>query len=158
MKKELKVVILQTKIKKALDIVEASLRSNHIELITNLDEFEPIEYQLVMGELTQVLINIINNAKDALKDTNMDEKWVKLLLEKQRDKIVISIEDNGGGIQEDIAAKIFEPYFTTKHKSQGTGLGLYMSYKIVTESLHGKLYVKNASEGAKFYIELPIIL
>ena len=52
--------------------------------------------------------------------------------------------------------KIFDPYFTTKHQSQGTGLGLHMSYRIITESLGGKLYAKNTKNGAKFYIELPL--
>ena len=157
-KKELKMVVLQDQIKKGLDIIQASLRLNHIQMESNLDTLEPLEYQLVVGELTQVIINIVNNAKDVLKELDTEEKWIKLLLEKQSEKIVISIEDNGGGIKEEIAAKIFEPYFTTKHKSQGTGLGLYMSYKIVTESLKGKLYVKNSENGAKFFIELPIIL
>lgn len=52
--------------------------------------------------------------------------------------------------------KIFEPYFTTKHKSQGTGLGLHMSYKIITETFNGQLYVKNTKNGAQFFIEIPI--
>ena len=67
----------------------------------------------------------------------------------------ITVEDNGGGVPDDIVGNIFEPYFTTKHQSQGTGLGLYMSHKIATESLKGDLYVKNSSNGAKFYLTMP---
>ena len=70
--------------------------------------------------------------------------------------IIVTIEDNGGGIADAVMPKIFEPYFITKHKSQGTGLGLHMSYKIITESLGGKIYAKNTNNGAKFYIEIPL--
>ena len=77
---------------------------------------------------------------------------------EENNNAIITIEDNGGGIPEDIISKIYDPYFTTKHQSQGTGLGLHMSYKIITESMNGKLYVKNTDVGAKFYIELPLNL
>ena len=111
---------------------------------------------MVTGELEQVIINIINNSKDILLEKEVENPWVKLELIEEKDKVIITIEDNGGGIPESVLPKIFNPYFTTKHQSQGTGLGLHMSYKIITESLNGKLYVKNAKEGAKFFIELPL--
>jgi len=69
---------------------------------------------------------------------------------------MITIEDNAGGVPENIISKIFEPYFTTKHQTQGTGLGLHMSYKIITESFNGRFYVENTKNGAKFFIEIPI--
>ncbi|MEA3497606.1 MAG: HAMP domain-containing sensor histidine kinase, partial [Campylobacterota bacterium] len=72
------------------------------------------------------------------------------------DKVQITIEDNARGISEDIIDKVFDPYFTTKHQSQGTGIGLYMSSDIVSNTLKGKLYVKNTQKGAKFFIELPL--
>jgi signal transduction histidine kinase len=67
-----------------------------------------------------------------------------------------TLEDNGGEVPEDIMSKIFEPYFTTKHKSRGTGLGLSMSYKLATEALNGSLSVQNSQNGAIFTIKLPI--
>ncbi|MEA3353682.1 MAG: HAMP domain-containing sensor histidine kinase [Campylobacterota bacterium] len=156
-KKELKRSVLQDEIKKILKIIDASFTNEHIKIINNTSSIEPIELTMVSGELSQVLINILNNAKDAIQLSDIvEEHWIKLDLEKQNDHVIISIEDNAGGIPNDILPKIFEPYFTTKHKSQGTGLGLHMSYKIVVESLKGKLYVKNTKNGAKFYIELPI--
>lgn len=155
-KKVLKEVVLQERIEKALEIVDATLSNNHIKLINKLDEYEPINITMVTGELSQVIINIVNNAKDAIKENEIENPWVKIELEKSTDMVIISIEDNGGGIPKDILSKIFDPYFTTKHQSQGTGLGLHMSYKIVTESLKGKIYVKNTDFGAKFFIELPL--
>ena len=155
-KKEKKEVILQERINKALKVIEPSLTNNYIQLINNINEHEPIKINLVIGELSEVIINIINNSKDAIKENNIQNPWIKIDLEKNEDHIIISIEDNAKGIPEDILDKIFDPYFTTKHKSQGTGLGLHISYKIVTQSLHGELYAKNSENGAVFYIKLPI--
>jgi len=155
-KKEYKKVILQDRIKTALNIVKASLDINHINLIDNIDKIEPISINLVIGELSEVIINIINNAKDILIEKNIAEPWVKVNLKKEDNIACITIEDNGGGVPKEILNKIFEPYFTTKKDSQGTGLGLNMSYKIVKESLKGDLYIKNTNNGAKFFIELPL--
>ncbi|MEA3352293.1 MAG: ATP-binding protein [Campylobacterota bacterium] len=151
-------IVLQNRIDESIQIVEASLKNNYIELIKDIDYDAPIHSVLIAGELSQVLINIINNAKDAIKQRDIDEKWIKISLEKLNDKAVISIEDNGGGIPKDILAKIFDPYFTTKHQSQGTGLGLHMSYDIVTKHFNGNLYADNTKNGAIFYIEIPIVL
>ena len=154
-KKDTEYIILQDKIRNTVSIMDASLRNNYIELITHTPK-EPITVNLVSGELTQVMMNIINNAKDILKDLDKEEKWIKIVLTKEDKSALITIEDNGGGIPEDILPKIFNPYFTTKHESMGTGLGLYMSYEIVLKSLKGKLYAKNTKNGAKFFITLPI--
>ena len=156
-KKEKKEVVIQDRISRALSIVEATLKSNFITLRNNIDMDETIKITLVVGELTQVLINILNNAKDVLVEKDKECRYIELnLLHVVNEKVIITIEDNGGGIPDDILPKIFDPYFTTKHQSQGTGLGLHMSYKIITESLNGKLYAKNTEQGAKFFIELPL--
>ena len=154
--KEHKEVIFQERVDAALNIIDASLKSNHIELINNIDYSNPVKINLTVGELSQVMINIINNAKDILVEKNIENPWIKLGLKKEKDRVIITIEDNGGGIPEDIMPKIFDPYFTTKHQSQGTGLGLHMSYRIIVESLKGRLYAKNTQNGAKFFIELPL--
>ena len=155
-KKESKEVILQDRIKIVLDIVNTTLRNNHIELKDNIDYNNPVRVMLVIGELSQVIINIINNAKDILLEKNIKGPLIVIDLTKEENHVTITIEDNGGGIPDDAMTKIFKPYFTTKDQSQGTGLGLYMSYKIITESLKGKLYAKNTENGAKFFIELPL--
>jgi PAS domain S-box-containing protein len=154
--KNLKYESLQDEISQGIDITSASLKNCFIKLIDNVDYENKIFTYISTGELTQVIINIINNAKDILIEKSITEPWIKIDLLKEDGKVIISIEDNGGGVPEDILPKIFEPYFTTKHQSQGTGLGLHMSYRIVVESLNGKLWSKNTKNGAKFFIELPV--
>ncbi len=150
-------LILQDEIKTAFTIIKSSLTNHHVELKSDIDFNKKIIVKLISGELPQVIINIINNAKDILLEKEIDNAQIVIKLEEQKDKVIISIEDNAGGVPNSIIDKIFDPYFTTKHKSKGTGLGLHMSYKIIQESLHGKLYVKNTNTGAKFFIELPLI-
>jgi len=154
--KSKKVVVLQDRIDNALDLVSSNLSSHHISLIKDIDYSDPINLEMVPGELPQVIINIINNAKDILCEKKIEEPVVKVSLEHIDNQAIISIEDNGGGVPEDIMGKIFDPYFTTKHKSQGTGLGLHMSYNIVKDSLDGTLSVKNSKNGAIFTITIPI--
>ncbi|MCK5294319.1 MAG: HAMP domain-containing histidine kinase, partial [Arcobacteraceae bacterium] len=155
-KKEIKKVILQDRIDLTLNILEVSLSNNFIELKNNVDYKKPIEITMVIGELSQVLTNIINNAKDVLKQNKVDKPWIAISLVKKENIAIITIEDNGGGIPDDIMPRIFDPYFTTKHESQGTGLGLHMSYKIIVESLKGRLWAENTNNGAKFFIELSL--
>jgi signal transduction histidine kinase/ABC-type nitrate/sulfonate/bicarbonate transport system substrate-binding protein len=146
---------LQEHIDKTLNIVSSTLSNNNIKLLKEYSDCK-INIHSIPGEITQVILNIINNAKDVLLEKDIDDKWIKITAKKQDDKAVLIIEDNGGGIPNDIINKIFDPYFTTKHKSQGTGLGLHMSYKIITSSLDGKIYVKNSDNGAQFFIELTL--
>jgi signal transduction histidine kinase len=149
-------VILQERIDLSVSITEISLKDNHINLFRNYKDVEPIKVQIVIGELSQVIINIINNAKDALVEKNIKEPWIDITLSTNEKNVIIAIEDNAGGIPDNIMPKIFDQYFTTKDEAIGTGLGLHMSYKIITDSLDGKLYAKNTQNGAKFFIELPI--
>ncbi|RXJ89021.1 hypothetical protein CRV01_10400 [Arcobacter sp. CECT 8983] len=154
---------IETSLNKALDIVLASLKNNHIELnIIKADSDLIVDG--VINELNQVFINIFNNSKDILNENNIEEKVIEVRFLKEDDKIIITIQDNAGGINDDIIDKIFDPYFTTKHKSQGTGIGLYMSAKIIKEHFSGEILVKNENitfnektyVGAKFFIILPI--
>ncbi len=148
--------ILQDEIAQAVGISATILKDHNVNLVDNIDYENHTKVCMTTGELPQVIINILNNAKDVLKEKNIDNPIVQIDMEVIEDKAIITIEDNAGGVPEDIIHKIFEPYFTTKHQSQGTGLGLHMSYQIIHDSLKGNLYVKNTDIGAKFYIELPI--
>lgn len=146
---------VQEEIDLAYKIEKATLKNNYIELITEICE-TPLPLYAPEGELSQVLINILNNAKDILKEKDEEyEKWIKMSLFQDEQKYTITIEDNGGGIPPEILPKIFEPYFTTKHQSSGTGLGLHMSYKIITESLKGSIIADNTINGALFTIKIP---
>jgi len=147
---------LQNEIKMTMTLVKATYENNYISIDLDLYN-KPLNCFIPEGELTQVLMNILNNAKDILKENRIeDNRWVKIKLIHEENKGIITIEDSAGGIPEDVLPKIFEPYFTTKHQSQGTGLGLHMSYKIVTESLGGLIYARNSENGAIFSIEIPL--
>ncbi len=153
---------IESSFNRAVDIVSASLKNNYITL-----DKEKIDNQLfldgVTNELTQVFINILSNSKDVLNEKNIEKKFIQVSSYKENENIVITIHDNAGGVSEEIMDKIFDPYFTTKHKSQGTGIGLYMSSKIIHEHFDGEIIVKNEEIefqnknylGAKFYIILP---
>jgi len=144
-----------------LDIIGASAEHNNIKIIKNIDK--NIQIYSSENELNQCLINIFNNAKDAFREKNIDERLFFVDIYASEDKVFIELKDNAGGIPEDIIQNIFEPYFTTKHKSQGTGLGLYMTYQLINKSLKGsitatnKKYIYNNQtfKGAIFTIILP---
>jgi len=153
-KKTIKKISIQENLNTILKILEPTLKNNHIVLINKIDYETSMIVKMALGELSQVISNLVNNAKDILVEKNIKNPTIIIKCDKIVNTIKISIEDNAGGVPEDVISHIFEPYFTTKHQSQGTGLGLYMSHKIVTESLGGELYVNNTSSGAKFTIEL----
>ena len=106
------------------------------------------------NEFAQVIINIINNAIDALLENKVLTPSIQVEIDEFKEHIVISIEDNAGGIKDEIINRIFEPYFSTKGKN-GTGLGLYMSKMIIEEELQGTLEVQNSTQGACFSIKIP---
>ena len=153
---EEKNVIVQDRLNMVIDIMSTTLNDYSISLINNIDYSKPITKNLVIGELSQVVLNIMTNAKDVLLEKKIKNPWVKIDCFAQNQKIIISIEDNGGGINENIIEKIFDPYFTTKEKSEGTGIGLYMSKNIIKNHFKGELYIKNSSNGAQFFIEIPL--
>ncbi|RXK06473.1 ATP-binding protein [Halarcobacter bivalviorum] len=154
--KKLEEIILQDTLKTVIEITHASLKNNFIEVHEEIDYKNPIKIKTISKELSQVLINIFNNARDVIKERKTDNAWIRISLKKTDSIAYITIEDNAGGIPRETISKIFDPYFTTKHQSIGTGLGLHMSRKIVTESLKGKLYAQNSNHGAQFTIELPL--
>lgn len=142
-------------INSTIQILSGMLEYNQIKITT----IYPDEDFFITGnvnDLTTILSNIINNAQDVLLERNIENKQINLYLSKNKNNIYLSIEDNAGGIDDKIINKIFDMYFTTKHKSQGTGLGLYLTYIIVEKKFKGKISVNNTNLGSKFTIKLPI--
>ncbi len=150
-------------IKNTLSITNATYKDKDINLTCSYDTQELISKGMP-SELSQVFLNILNNAKDALCDNNIDKKYVHIRSEINNGFNIIHIQDNAGGIPEEIIDKVFDPYFTTKHQSQGTGIGLYMSKDIIEKHMNGFLSVKNMIatldgeyyNGACFKIAIPV--
>ena len=133
---------------KALLIIGNTLYKNEIKIVTDVDK--ELTIFGIKEELIQVLICIILNGIDALK--GKQNKTIMITSKNSDNQITLSIEDNGGGIKEEQFSQVFEPYFTTKNQSGGTGLGLYISKNIVQDSLNGNIRVENTTNGAKFSI------
>jgi len=150
---------LKENIESFLSLVESSIKNHEIKIILDLEE--NLTLNSYPNELTQCFMNLFNNSKDALKDIQT-KRYLSISTKRKDSKVVISFKDNAGGIEDDVIKKIFEPYFTTKHKSQGTGLGLSMTYKIIVEGMNGTIDVHNIQyitddkefKGAEFIIKL----
>ncbi|MDY0121823.1 MAG: HAMP domain-containing sensor histidine kinase [Sulfurimonas sp.] len=143
---------LQNLIEKSIYIVRGTLKSHNIEIQSEITK--SIQCYGYPSELQQVVVVILNNAKDMFLSRNIFRPKIQIDVEQKEQEIQINICDNGGGIDESIREKIFEPYFTTKHKSQGTGLGLYISKMIIEESMEGSLEVSVNKYGACFHIRI----
>jgi len=132
---------LENAIQKAVDLTKYQLAKEKISI--TVEQTEKISIYGYENELTHILLNIINNAKDALAQSSTADKSIRIYSKKTHTHAIISIIDNAGGIKDAIIGKIFEPYFTTKHKSVGTGIGLYMSKQIVEKHMGGRISCKN---------------
>ncbi len=149
-------------IHKTLKLLKAQFIAKEIEIIENIEDFSLLSIE---NEFIQVLINILNNARDILILKENQARLIFINTYKKENSLYVEILDNGGGVDKDIKDRIFEPYFTTKHKSQGTGIGLYMSLDIIKNHLNGTLFVRNEKfiynnieyTGAKFIIKIPLL-
>ena len=139
-------------IERSLKIIGKSLDVHKITLHThNASTSELCTYET---QVTQVVINILKNAQDALLEKKVEDGTIWLNAYDANGFFIIEIEDNAGGIPEAVLPKIFDPYFSTKAAKNGTGLGLYMSKTIIEEHCHGALSVENTPKGAKFTIKI----
>ena len=137
-------------VRDVLEIVEASLKNHNIEMEVNCNE--NLKTYSYPNELFQVLVNLVNNSKDAFIG---NEKSGKIIINcyEEDNNIFIDVIDEAGGIPFENPNKVFEPYFTTK--DTGTGIGLYMSKMIIDQDMNGLLSVENIENGVKFTIKLP---
>jgi PAS domain S-box-containing protein len=137
------------------DMMRDVLTNGAIEFETLMpdEELKTFGYR---HEFSQVILNLLNNAKDALLISHSKNPKVILSIKREGDMAVVSVEDNGGGIEPEALDKIFNPYFTTKDQGKGVGLGLYMSKMLVEQHMNGKVYIKNKDGGACFVVEIPL--
>ena len=150
-------------VEKTLFLINSQFKAKDITIIKNIDD---ISISILENEFIQVLINILNNSRDALLEVeDSEEKLIFIESRKEDEFIILDIYDNGNGIDETIINRVFEPYFSTKYKKQGTGIGLYMSQEIIIKLLNGNILVSNKSykynnkwyKGACFEIKLHIV-
>jgi C4-dicarboxylate-specific signal transduction histidine kinase len=139
-------------IDKTLAMLQASLDTNLIEVKRDLKP--GLKIYGFANEFTQVIINILNNAKDALIENKQERCTICIKSYEDSSHVYVTILDNAGGIDDAVIDNIFDPYFTTKDQGKGTGIGLYMSKAIIENNIHGKLYVKNEAQGALFTIAI----
>ncbi len=136
----------------AVELVCASFGNHSVHITIDIDE--DLNLYGAQNEYAQVLLNLITNAKEAILSRQQSGE-IKLKLTTEHGKALLSIEDNGGGIPDEILAHIFKPYYSTKEG--GTGIGLYMSKMILETSLNGCIEICNVDNGAKFTIITPVL-
>jgi signal transduction histidine kinase len=122
------------------------------EITFSFKESADIYFYGYANEFAQALLNIVSNAKDALIENNISNKQIEIELFEEKNKITLIISDNAGGIPKDIIQKIFNPYFSTKHENEGSGIGLYMSKMIIEKHMNGHVTASNTQNGATFTI------
>ncbi|MBF0568935.1 MAG: hybrid sensor histidine kinase/response regulator [Nitrospirae bacterium] len=137
------------------------LKSNAITIAINTPRTHRIYATGYRNELKQVILNLINNSRDAINSARKrgvikKNGYVTIDIEEAEDKVVINISDNGGGIDNDVIDKLFDAYVTTKGEG-GTGIGLYMSRAIIEGKMNGRITASNVEGGARFTIELPTV-
>jgi len=139
----------------ALELVRGLLDSKQIALEISMEAMYHVRG--VKKEFIQALLVILNNAKDILIERDPSSKQISISIYREGNSVLLDIVDNAGGIEAQYLDKIFDPYFTTKPHSQGTGHGLCMAKLIVQKSMHGELLASNEPQGAKFSISLEIV-
>lgn len=137
-------------IEKSLKVLNTSLKGINIDIYKKEIFINQIE-----SEFMQVIISILSNAIEIFNERNIEKKELNISIYDDKKNIFISIEDNAGGIDKNNLDKLFDPYFTTKHKTGGTGMGLYISKIIMMNSFNGDIKVENSSLGAKFVLNIP---
>ena len=159
-KKEATYFNLRDIFEKVSDLLEPQLHLKNIQIIKDIDDINIFGME---NEFLQVIINILNNSKDEFERKEFEKKYIFIDTQITKNEIIVTLKDNAGGIEEEIIDRVFEPYFTTKFKSKGTGIGLYMSKEIIEKHMNGSLSVKNEKYvykdksyiGATFLIIFP---
>jgi len=141
-------------IHRAIKLLSLSHKKNSIEIIVEIEE--NIELYSYQSELIQALLILMNNSMDAMSIHKIYKPKIIINSKRDNERILITIEDNAGGIPIDIIDKIYNPYFTTKHESKGTGLGLYILAMLIEKSMQGFVNIENINEGVISTLSIPI--
>jgi len=151
--KEMEETSIDEVVNVTLKIVKEYVENKRIIINTDLDC--SAKFDSYPNELKQVLLNLLKNAEDALLERDVKSATINIKSYRENGHHCLEVCDNAGGIEEGVKENIFNAYFTTKADGQGTGLGLYMSKRIITEHCGGTLSVENSTEGACFKVALP---
>ncbi|MBD3793613.1 MAG: HAMP domain-containing histidine kinase, partial [Campylobacterales bacterium] len=144
---------LKKTIESTIMLIFETFKRNNISITVDCDE--SISYKGLESNIKHVIVNLLNNARDAFEEKGIKNGEIVIRVYHEKDELIIAVRDNAGGIPKSILRNIFEPYFTTKHKSQGTGLGLYMS-KSMIEQMNGTIDVISIlNKKTTFIIKLP---
>jgi signal transduction histidine kinase len=164
-KQEKKVFKLEHLLHNIFDLTNIFHDTYHIKM--GYDLKKDISVYSYKHDLIQVLLNILNNSKETFERRDIKDRIIFIEVDGDKENFFITIKDSAGGMEEAILDRVFEPYFTTKHRSQGVGLGLYLSYVIVTQKLGGEISVRNTTftselfdgelNGVEVLIRVPII-
>ena len=142
-------------LKKVITMLEATLSLKNIVL--QVEQQDDVTVEGFSNEYNQVLLNLLNNAKDILVERGVEGARINVSVARENGQAVVKIRDNAGGIPEEIIGKVFEPYFTTKDQGKGSGIGLYMSRMIIQDHFNGSISVANRNGGAEFTICTPCV-
>lgn len=150
-KEKIKFNLLE-QINSIVNIISAGLKAHNIKLDILIKKNPNLfGYK---NEFSQVLINLINNAKDELISRNIENPYIKISIFEENENVIVTVEDNAGGIKVNPIDTIFEPFFTYE-KQNGSGIGLFMSKLIIEKNMEGKLKAYNKNSGAFFEIKIP---
>ncbi len=141
---------LKEVVQNVIDMVFIGFKHEHIEIIVEIDP--RCEIEGYKNEFSQVILNLVNNSRDALIEKGVTSKKIWIRGWEEENKTILKVSDNGRGIPVQIIDRIFEPYFTTKEAGKGSGIGLYMSKMIIEENMQGTITAVNGTQGAEFSI------
>lgn len=139
----------------AIELIEETVKLNNINILTELKCEELISG--FSNEFSQVLFNILDNAKDAMLNNQIENRNITIRSFNDQRFAHIEIINNGNHINEHVMSNLFEPYFTTKSKNQGTGIGLYMSKMVIEKHMNGVIQCHNVKDGVLFRIKIPTV-
>ena len=150
--KERTIFSVKKAVYQAVSLIDAGFKAQNIDIVTRIEGESTVNGY--PSQFAQVILNILFNARDALLERGVDKGRIEIESSWERERLVLTIRDNAGGIPDNILDKVFDPYFTTKGPDRGTGIGLFMAKSIIDKSMGGRITACNYEDGAEFRIEV----